>query len=1327
MAGHAESLQPNHHGPVDYGYAPPLRWDYPNPPSKEDLLMIQYHEREQPRFRRSALGNNSHDLLQNLYACIRVGRFDRAEGIIRKLIAFPDSSESEVMHAHEVYLGARLENMSESDPEPDFQEMAKYFSKYKLDQKTDATAACLLMIRAALLLPTEAARTEEVKRFARLSQLDKDELEHDVDWQGHDYLILSKILNDQPVKDGDLQKAKMERQETEREANAAYRLDAKDIPEILQVQQRGLSLDSLKNVLSIQERHYAENPQTPEVLDHETEELRNTERERLLEDTAADAAVARWKAEDDQLQSVGINSALSNKSINALMWRWYSDLLPTLRKEIEDIKQRMQNNPVGVNLESPREDADIYGAFVEPVSPEKLAVNAVIYVMSTISQEKDHRSGEYMNSIRIADAAKNLGNQIEAEVVADLVRKEKMTTRGLKRKRGSSSLTQARANARRTSTKSVLADHTEWPLPVKVKVGAMLISKLVEVARIPITREHPRTKEKITRLRPAFLQKMTYVMGKRQNLLSACPELRDKMRREPVGGIIAKRLPMLTEPVPWSDFKTGGYLNYTTDFIRIPANDQTPKDYAKAAIQKGHMKSVFDAINALSKTSWRINNDVLRVQIEAWNTGEPIGNLAPADPKFDIPPEPSATHDAQRRAKWLAEMQEIENKKTGYHSQRCHQNLQLEIARSFRNDKIYFPHNIDFRSRAYPIPPYLNHMGADNVRGLMIFGEGKELGKNGLRWLKIHLANVYGYDKASFSEREQFVMDHLDDIYDSVDKPLTGRKWWQESEDAWQTLAACFELKHALETPDPTTFVSRLPVQQDGSCNGLQHYASLGGDEIGARQVNLVPGDRPSDVYSAVAERVIASVEKDLKDGNPIAKILKGRITRKVVKQPVMTNVYGVTYFGARQQVKRQLEDIFPEIKSSDLINHQTLAAYIARKIFDSLGEMFRGAQAIQEWLSKCADRIATSVTPEQIDNIRNSASKTKSGKAKKARANAQFKSTVIWTTPLRFPVVQPYRDAPNKVLKTALSSVLISEPQVWDPVSRRRQLQGFPPNFIHSLDATHMMLSAIKCEAQGITFASIHDSFWTHACDRDELSELLRDAFVHMHREDIVGRLKEEFETRYKDCMYLATVDSQSPIAKKIMAWRKSKEGAALSEKFGKGLGLTEREMIMEYERTKLLKSDDAKDQEKGRNMITPAVIFEQEGGWKSVVLPVGLASQRLGHAPEEGEVLEDVEGEEAAAEEANSAAADGQEFEAEAEAESVMGEMAKGDAEGKELNETQMRMKLLGLSEGKAGSKAPSYKRKFHVWLPLAFPDVPQKGSFDVTRLRESKYFFH
>lgn len=39
--------------------------------------------------------------------------------------------------------------------------------------------------------------------------------------------------------------------------------------------------------------------------------------------------------------------------------------------------------------------------------------------------------------------------------------------------------------------------------------------------------------------------------------------------------------------------------------------------------------------------------------------------------------------------------------------------------------------------------------------------------------------------------------------------------------------------------------MSKLPIHQDGSCNGLQHYAALGRDESGGRAVNLLPVDKP--------------------------------------------------------------------------------------------------------------------------------------------------------------------------------------------------------------------------------------------------------------------------------------------------------------------------------------------------------------------------------------------------------------------------------------------------------------------------------------------------
>ena len=63
-------------------------------------------------------------------------------------------------------------------------------------------------------------------------------------------------------------------------------------------------------------------------------------------------------------------------------------------------------------------------------------------------------------------------------------------------------------------------------------------------------------------------------------------------------------------------------------------------------------------------------------------------------------------------------------------------------------------------------------MGNDVCRGLLVFDKAKPLGVNGLRWLKIQVANLAGNDKASFPDREAFTDKHLELVMDSADKPL---------------------------------------------------------------------------------------------------------------------------------------------------------------------------------------------------------------------------------------------------------------------------------------------------------------------------------------------------------------------------------------------------------------------------------------------------------------------------------------------------------------------------------------------------------------------------
>lgn len=53
-----------------------------------------------------------------------------------------------------------------------------------------------------------------------------------------------------------------------------------------------------------------------------------------------------------------------------------------------------------------------------------------------------------------------------------------------------------------------------------------------------------------------------------------------------------------------------------------------------------------------------------------------------------------------------------------------------------------------------------------------MFSEAKPLGARGFRWLKIHAANLYGYDKANFEERVGWVEEHTQEIVESAKTPL---------------------------------------------------------------------------------------------------------------------------------------------------------------------------------------------------------------------------------------------------------------------------------------------------------------------------------------------------------------------------------------------------------------------------------------------------------------------------------------------------------------------------------------------------------------------------
>lgn len=539
-------------------------------------------------------------------------------------------------------------------------------------------------------------------------------------------------------------------------------------------------------------------------------------------------------------------------------------------------------------------------------------------------------------------------------------------------------------------------------------------------------------------------------------------------------------LPMLCPPKPWCHARSTPFLIARTPLMRS-TSDVT--ELQQTVLTDEPMEKLYpplDALNVLSRTPWRVNKPVLEVLTAIFRDDGDDKLSIPRNPNKMVQPDTSGLSEAAIRKEFFL----FRRLKNETYSLWCDMLYKLSIANHFKDEIFFFPHNMDFRGRVYPVPPHFTHLGGDSIRSLFLFAEGKPIGKDGLRWLKLHLINLTGFKKRqSIEERIAYADMILDDILDSAENPLTGRKWWQTSDDPWQTLAVCKEIANALASPDPEKYVCHLPIHQDGSCNGLQHYAALGRDLEGALQVNLIPRDRPQDVYSGIADIVEQMRKEDSLLNSEPANLLEGRISRKVVKQTVMTVVYGVTRFGAHLQILKQINELegFPPQKAS------AAARYLVGKTFSSLEKMFTATRKIQNWLTDCAKSISGVV-----------------------------KEPVKWTTPLGLPVVQPYYvSAKHKnLLKSGgvRSAVRIAstEPHFM------KQKNGFPPNYIHSLDSSHMMLTAIHCEAAGMTFVSIHDCFWTHVPSVDTMNEICREQFLALHSLPLLEQLADEFRRNY-------------------------------------------------------------------------------------------------------------------------------------------------------------------------------------------------------------------
>jgi DNA-directed RNA polymerase len=548
-------------------------------------------------------------------------------------------------------------------------------------------------------------------------------------------------------------------------------------------------------------------------------------------------------------------------------------------------------------------------------------------------------------------------------------------------------------------------------------------------------------------------------------------------------------LPTITPPKDWTTVEGGGYItSVLPDLDLVKVKNKKFKETLRGV----DMPEVYNAVNNMQRTPFRVNKKVLDVAYQIWDEGLGRGEI-PTPNLVDIPNRP---HDidtnAEARKLWRNAAATAHTLNKTNMSKVILYTKIIGMAKQLQHhEKIYFPLQLDFRGRVYCVPAFLNYQSNTMSKALLEFVDGAPITQDndGIFYLAMHGANMFGYDKVNLEERVAWVNKHAETIKQCAVDPL-GTRWWEEADKPFQFLAFCFEWTAWLEHRDNGTdeeFISHLPIAVDGSCNGLQLYSLLLRDKDSGALVNVVPADKPADVYQQLADVVIVKLKAETE--NPMAQQwLSYGIKRSTVKRAIMTSVYGSTRYSCSDFV---LEDLKKRQERGE--QHpfsqapMAAASYLSGYIWSALAESLASAKVGMSFLQKIAKVVAKDDVP------------------------------IHWTTPTGFYVQQFYPEMKTKRVKTMLMGEVF-KPRVkeeTDKMDGYRMSNGIAPNFIHALDSSALMRTVNIATENGVqNFATVHDSFGTTAGDMNVLLACIKTAFVEIFND---ANLLEDFLTEVK------------------------------------------------------------------------------------------------------------------------------------------------------------------------------------------------------------------
>jgi DNA-directed RNA polymerase len=522
------------------------------------------------------------------------------------------------------------------------------------------------------------------------------------------------------------------------------------------------------------------------------------------------------------------------------------------------------------------------------------------------------------------------------------------------------------------------------------------------------------------------------------------------------------------------------------------------------------MAPTLKGINALQDVPFQINSWLLGVMDEVQARGIRVPGFTVAD-KLDVPeklPEDQWAALSPEERKLASETRKsaeaLNRQRNGDLTLLA---LDMEEAHRLDGETFYLPMSMDFRGRVYPLPRFHFQRG-DHVRSLFLFKNGAPITEKGTYWLSVHVANCWaqkddkgiGLDKKPLDERVQWVKENLNQIRASAEDPLANHSWWTRADAPFLFLAACRELTSALDVG--SQYVAHLPVSFDGSCSGLQHLAGAMRARDEAELVNLTDKGEVFDIYSIVAEEARKIIEADAKGTDEKKRrhaelflSYKGGqgIDRKLLKRNCMTFCYSSEASGMGDQ---QYEDLMVPLQA-EAIRSKT------PHHFGTLKEQSAAAR----YMGQVAYAAITSVVKKPADAM--------DFLKDLAKALAHEGKPVRWVTPAGLPCVNRYHDVKTKQAALWLHNkrIFVEVATGTDPEIKKGKCQrAISPNWVHSMDAAHLLLAVGACADEGITdVVTVHDSFGCLPAHADRFNQIIREQFLLMYQEhDVLSSVQE-------------------------------------------------------------------------------------------------------------------------------------------------------------------------------------------------------------------------